>query len=141
MDDLELLLDDHSLLSSQVVHVTALVRTLEQDTSVTSPLCSEISRQVEILRQQLLEHFAFEEAQAFPRLQEKFPHVTSDLQELGGQHAVILDALDAVQTALKANPEPAWPELIAHCDTFGAVFTDHAADEAALLAELTSTPK
>jgi len=134
MDDFELLNDDHSLLSAQVVHVTALMKTLEHDPSWPSPLKTEVIRQVEILRQQLLEHFAFEEAQTFPRIDNRFPHASSRVEELREQHAKVMAALELVWNNLQSARAP--HQVLADCEVFRVVFTDHATEENELLRQL-----
>jgi iron-sulfur cluster repair protein YtfE (RIC family) len=137
MDELELLHDDHSLLSSQVVHVVTLIKSLEDGGQIAASHYSEVLRQMEILRQQLLEHFAFEEEEAFPRLDDKFPKVHSKLEQLQSQHDSVLTAFEALRSALWTETKASLvPDATARCDRFESTFQLHAAAETELLREL-----
>ena len=137
MDDFELLHDDHSLLSSQVVHVIALIKSLGDNHQPSVPLFSEIIRQMGILRNQLLEHFAFEEEEAFPRLDDKYPTIRARLHQLLEQHDKVLAAFDDLRAALRAEPRASIIlDTSASCDMFEAAFEHHAAEEAKLLRQL-----
>ena len=137
MDELELLHDDHSLLSSQVVHVVTLIKSLKDSGHIAASHFSEVLRQMEILRQQLLEHFAFEEEEAFPRLDDKYPTIRFKLEQLQAQHDGVLVAFEALRSVLWADTkEPRVPDPSASCDRFESEFELHAAAEAALLREL-----
>jgi len=137
MDELELLHDDHSLLSSQVVHVVTLIKSLEDSGHIAAAYFSEVLRQMEILRQQLLEHFAFEEEEAFPRLDDKYPAIRSKLEQLQAQHDSVLAAFEALRSVLRAEKkEPRVPDPSTSCNRFESAFELHAAAETALLREL-----
>jgi iron-sulfur cluster repair protein YtfE (RIC family) len=137
MDELELLHDDHSLLSSQVVHVVTLIKSLEDGGHIAPLHYSEVLRQMEILRQQLLEHFAFEEEEAFPRIDGKFPKVHARLEQLQVQHDNVLLAFEALRAALWTEAKvPSAPDATARCDKFESAFQLHAAAEADLLREV-----
>ncbi len=139
MDELELLHDDHSLLSSQVVHVVTLIKSLEDTGNIAASHYSEVLRQMEILRQQLLEHFAFEEEEAFPRLDDKFPKVRSKLEQLQSQHDSVLAAFEALRAALWSETKVSrTPDATVRCDKFELAFQSHAAAETELLRELSS---
>ena len=140
MDDLELLHDDHSLLRSQVVHVTTLIKALGDGQSPAVSLFSEVLRQMEILRQQLLEHFAFEEEEAFPRLDDKYPTLRTKLQQLSDQHENVLVAFEELRSVLWAESKGlSAPDAAIRCDSFESAFAQHAAEETEMLRELTST--
>jgi iron-sulfur cluster repair protein YtfE (RIC family) len=142
MHDLELMHDDHSLLSSQVVHVVTLVKSLEEGSHIAATHFSEVLRQMEILRQELLEHFAFEEEEAFPRLDGEYPTIRPQLEQLQAQHARVLAAFEALRSVLWTEAkESRVAETSTSCDEFESVFKLHAATETALLRELaTMTP-
>ena len=107
MDDLEFLADDHTLLSSQVIHVLALVRAIEAGRFGLAGLNTEIVRQTEMLSSQLSEHFAFEEVTAFPHLEEKYPEYKSRLGAMLAQHAGVLSAFEAFRSVLDVSPSTA----------------------------------
>ncbi len=137
MDDRDLLHDDHLLLSSQVVHVSSLIESMDAGLSVS--LQSEVLRQIEILRQQLQEHFTFEEEEAFPRLRDKYPTIQGKLQRLLGQHKNILSALEELRVLPWGQINgTSTREAADRCRSFEAAFTSHANEENALLQESTT---
>ena len=139
MDDLDLLHDDHTLLSSQVVHVVSLIKSLSDGQAPGVSLISEVLRQMEILRQQLLEHFAFEEEEAFPHLADRYPATRTKLQQLEEQHERVLATFDDLRSVLWAESKGLSAEDTAtRCDEFESAFTLHAAEETALLQELSN---
>ena len=103
MQDLKLLLDDHTLLSSSVIHVVALVRRLAEGRFEATALRAEIVRQADLLHEQLVDHFDFEETSAFPQLEELFPAHVGELQEFVSKHDGILQTFDALRTELSFN--------------------------------------
>ncbi len=139
MDDLDLLHDDHALLNSQVVHVVTLIKSLGDKQSTSSSLISEVLRQTEILRQQLLEHFAFEEEEAFPRLDDRYPAIKSKLQQLQEQHERVLASFEELRSVLWDESQGLLAQdTTARCDRFESAFTLHAAEETALLRGLSN---
>ena len=137
MDDLELLHDDHALLSSQIVHVIALIKSLEGGQSSAVALVSEVLRQLEILRQQLHEHFAFEEEEAFSRLSDQHPAYKERLQHLIEQHDQILAAFEELRSIPWAQSQGvSAPDAAARCYRFESAFTEHAAAETELFREI-----
>ena len=83
-----------SALSSQVIHLVALLRAFDEGRFELAGLYVEILRQTEVLHGQLAEHFAFEEVTAFPHLEEKYPEFRSKLQAMLPQHTGILDTFE-----------------------------------------------
>ncbi len=140
MNDFELLHNDHALLSSQVVHVVALVKALEQGTTSTASLFAELARQMELLQQQLREHFAFEEAQAFPQLRIARPDMAPALEPLHQQHAIILEAFEKLLTCVNSS-EPDWNAAAVLSDTFKTAFSEHAALEAQLFGKISGAQR
>ncbi len=135
MDDFELLHDDHLLLSSQVLHVSSLIESIGDGSSVS--LLSEVLRQIEILWLQVSEHFAFEEGEAFPRLRDKYPTSQAALQPLLEQHTGVLAALEALRALPWAQPGPTLArEAVDRFRSFRAAIDSHADEENALLQEL-----
>ena len=141
MDDLDLLHDDHALLSSQVVHVVTLIKSLGDNRGAGGSLISEVLRQTELLRQQLLEHFAFEEEEAFPRLDDRYPAIKTKLQQLQEQHERVLASFEELRSVLWDESKGLSAEdRAARCDRFESAFTLHAAEETALLQEASNSP-
>ena len=137
MKDLEFLADDHTLLSSQVVHVVALLNAFEGGQFPLARLHTEILRQSEILRNQLAEHFAFEEVTAFPHLEEHFPAYKAELRGVLAQHDSVLVAFEYFWSALNEDPNQLKrAELIARGQAFEQEFERHATEETSLLREL-----
>jgi iron-sulfur cluster repair protein YtfE (RIC family) len=142
MDDLELLQDDHSLLGSQVVHVVTLIRSLGDGHQPAVALFAEVVRQMEILRNQLLSHFAFEEDEAFPRLNDKYPEIRSELVRLLAQHDSILGAFDVLRSGVCAGPSTSITQGTAeNCALFESAFELHAAQESTLFRQLPQQPR
>lgn len=139
MDDLEFLADDHTLLSSQVIHVLALVRAIDSGRFGLAGLNAEILRQTEILSSQIAEHFAFEEVTAFPHLEEKYPEFKSRLRAMLAQHAGVHDAFEAFRSVLNVDPTPASvAQVLAQGTIFEAAFEGHATQETQLLREISA---
>lgn len=137
MDDVQFLADDHALLSSQVIHVVALVRAATEKRFELAELRSEIARQADILHDQLAEHFDFEETTAFLRLEEIFPAYAVKLQQFSAEHDSIMQAFDEFRTELRvapANREES--SLLAKAVTFEQQFERHATTETRLLGEM-----
>ncbi len=135
MDDLELLSDDHSLLGSQVVHLVAMLRTLVEGDFETGPLHSEINRQAQLLSSQLVEHFEFEEITAFPRLEQRFPKLSSQLQALTAQHDEILEAFEAMRADLRLElSQLKKVDIVSKASFFESTFGQHADSESQLFA-------
>jgi hypothetical protein len=141
MDDLELLSDDHTLLGAQVIHVVALVKSRGEGHYETAALFAEIVRQTELLGSQLVEHFAFEEETAFPRLNHKYPAIGARLQILLTQHAEVLAAFNELRSAIRGEPElSSSQDTSAKSLFFESAFERHATEERELLRELAATP-
>ena len=137
MDDIEFLADDHSLLSSQVIHVVALLRAFDAGRYELAGLYIEILRQTEVLQSQLGEHFAYEEVTAFPHLQEKYPEYRSRLQAILAQHAGILQAFEQYRSVLNETPFPFdHVRLLNKGLVFETAFELHATEETQLLNEI-----
>lgn len=137
MDELKLLLDDHALLSSTVIHVAALVRRFAVGRFEAAGLQAEIARQVELLREQLVQHFDFEETTAFPTLEETFPSHREHLQTFVAQHDGILRVFEILRTELSFEGAPVDPRSVQRkALAFERVFEEHATAETKLFNEL-----
>ncbi len=138
MDDLDYLADDHTLLSSQVIHVLALLRAIDEGRFGLAELYAEVLRQAEILRAQIAEHFAFEETTSFPHLKEKYPEFRGRLQAMQAQHADVLDAFEAFQSALNSESPVKLAEALTKGVLFETSFESHATQETQLLLEISA---
>jgi hypothetical protein len=140
MNDLEFLADDHMLLSSQVIHVLALVRAVDSGRFGLAGLNNEIVRQTEMLSGQLAEHFAFEEVTAFPHLEEKYPQFKSRLRAMLTQHSGVLEAFEGFRAGLNADPNSAnLSQLLERGTIFESAFERHATEETKLLREIAAS--
>jgi iron-sulfur cluster repair protein YtfE (RIC family) len=136
---LKLLLDDHALLSSSVIHVVALVRRFAVGRFEAAGLQMEIARQVELLREQLVQHFEFEETTAFPHLEEVFPAYQEQFQQFVAHHDGILRVFEIVRTELSFEGAPADGRSVQRkALAFERVFEEHATAETKLFNELAS---
>jgi hemerythrin-like domain-containing protein len=139
MDVLKLLVDDHALLSSSVIHVVALVRRFAAGRFEAAGLQVEIVKQVELLHEELVHHFEFEETTAFSRLEELFPLHRVQLQNFIAQHDGILRVFEIVRTELSFEGAPADGRSAQRkALAFERVFEEHATAETKLFNELAS---
>lgn len=137
MEELKLLLDDHALLSSSVIHVVALVRRFAVGRFEAAGLQAEIVRQVELLHEQLVHHFDFEETTAFSRLEELFPTYREQFQNYVAQHDGILRLFEIVRTELSFEGAAVDGRSVQRKSlAFERVFEEHATAETKLFNEL-----
>ena len=73
MDAVRMLVHDHDVLTSHVEHISALMFGLTGRQFAPEAMRDQLLQQLELLRDQMLEHFGFEEEAAFPFLVEKVP--------------------------------------------------------------------
>ena len=139
MDDLDFLADDHTLLSSQVIHVVALVKAFCDGQFEMARLDTELARQIELLQKQLAEHFAFEEVIAFPHLQRRYPEFGPKLQAILTQHTGVHKAFERFRSALNQEPfQLDHANLILMGMAFQTAFEQHATEETQVLNEISS---
>ncbi len=137
MDDLNFIADDHALLSSQVIHLVALLKASDEGRFELAGLDNEILQQTEILQSQLAEHFAFEEVTAFPHLLARYPKYSSRLRALLAQHDDIRLVFEDYRSALDDTPFPFdHARLLAKGIAFETAFESHATEETRLLNEI-----
>ena len=137
MDNLELLADDHLVLSSQVLHVVALLGALVEGRFAAAPLYSEIVRQTDLLYVQLVEHFEFEEITAFPPLKEQFPALAPRLQTFLNQHDRILEAFKEMRSELELGElHLVHSNALLRTAQFESAFEQHATAETKLFKEM-----
>jgi len=137
-----MLVHDHDILSSQVEHVTALVRGLTNPALNSNSLCAELIQQAELLRDQLLEHFGFEEEGAFPFLADLIPSEKANINALSSAHDSIAGAISqVVQLGRLASRETLTADLgpiINAYDRFYTAFSAHVQAEAEFLSRVSS---
>lgn len=96
-----MLVHDHEVLTSQVEHVSALVYGLLGRDFAPEPLRDELLQQVDLLKDQLLEHFGFEEEAAFPFLSHAMPDEADRLRSLAQAHDRIARCLVEVSDLIR----------------------------------------
>ena len=139
MDDLNFLADDHTLLSSQVIHVVALLRVFCEGQFEMARLDTELARQTEVLQKQLAEHFAYEEVIAFPQLQRRYPEFGPRLQAMLTQHTGVHEGFVRLRSALNQDPSQSdHGNLLLLGTAFQTAFQQHATEETQLLNEISS---
>jgi hypothetical protein len=133
----ELLSDDHSVLMSQVRHAVALLSAHVEAGLEGSSSELEAIRQLDMLTDQLIEHFEFEENTLFPELEAQFPEQRSQFGVFRMDHEQILLALRSLQ-------DHASQDSTAHTDgdtillmtAFEAAFDGHISSEMGLFKQL-----
>jgi hemerythrin-like domain-containing protein len=93
MDAVRMLVHDHEVLTSQVEHVGALLFGLLGRDFAPESMRDELVQQVDLLKDQLLEHFGFEEEAAFPFLVHAMPEDAERLRSLASTHDRIVRSL------------------------------------------------
>jgi hemerythrin-like domain-containing protein len=101
MDAVRMLVHDHEVLTSQVEHVGALLFGLLDKTFAPESMRDELLQQVELLKDQLLEHFGFEEEAAFPYLVDAMPVNADRLRSLASTHDRIARCLIEVADLIR----------------------------------------
>jgi len=137
VDDLPLLSDDHTLLSSQVIHVKVLLRVLADGHFESVALHAELLQQIDLLGDQLIEHFEFEESTAFPRLEKRFGKYCARFQTFLAEHVQILKAFEAFRSDLRLERSQLKPiDVLSKAAFFESTFKRHATSETQLFDEL-----
>jgi hemerythrin-like domain-containing protein len=101
MDAVRMLVHDHEVLTSQVEHVGALLFGLVGKDFAPESMRNELVQQVELLKDQLLEHFGFEEEAAFPFLVNAMPEDAERLRSLASTHDRIARCLIEVADLIR----------------------------------------
>lgn len=96
-----MLVHDHEVLTSQVEHVAALVQGLSDRSFDPASIREELIKQVELLKDQLMEHFGFEEEAAFPFLTKVMPEDAPRLQAMSLEHDRVARHLVEVSELLR----------------------------------------
>jgi len=137
MGDLPLLADDHTLLRSQVIHVKALLRVLVDGHFESKALQAELIQQMDLLGDQLIEHFEFEESTAFPHLSIQFARFSSQFQRFVSEHVQILKAFEAFRSDLMLEMSQLLRiDILSKAAFFESAFNRHATSETQLFDKL-----
>jgi iron-sulfur cluster repair protein YtfE (RIC family) len=130
----ELLSDDHALLKSQVCRAVALLKVHVEAGLEESSSELEAIRQLDVLSDQLVEHFEFEENTVFPELEAQFPEQCSQVEEFRLQHEQVLHALHTLQDHASTRRTAA--DTILLMTAFEDAFCRHASSEMDLFRQL-----
>ena len=137
MDAVRMLVHDHEVLTSQVEHVSALVYGLLGGAFAPEAMRDELLMQVESLKDQLLEHFGFEEEAAFPFLAEAIPDNAELLRSLGQSHDRIarnlVEVADLVRLTTKETLAPQTGPIASAFDRFVNAYRSHVGEESEVL--------
>jgi len=132
-----MLVHDHEVLTSQVEHVTALVRGLFDRSFAPGALHEELLQQIDSLRDQMLEHFGFEEEAAFPFILTVLPENAAALRALSAAHERIVRCLaefvDLVRLTSKDTLELQMGPIAAALERFTNAYDSHVNEESELL--------
>ncbi|HEY5958939.1 MAG TPA: hemerythrin domain-containing protein [Polyangiaceae bacterium] len=140
MDAVRMLVHDHEVLTSQVEHVSALIYGLVGKEFSPEPLRDELVQQIESLKDQLLEHFGFEEEAAFPYLLSAMPEAAERLRSLAQAHDRIARCLvEVAELALlttRATLGPQTGAIAAAFERFVNHYRMHVREESDVLASM-----
>lgn len=132
-----MLVHDHEVLTSQVEHVGALVHGLLERSFAPDTLHDELVQQVDSLRDQMLEHFGFEEEAAFPFLTNALPENAEMLRSLALAHERIarclVEVADLVRLTTKETLGLQTGPIAAAFDRFDNAYRSHVNEESEVL--------
>jgi iron-sulfur cluster repair protein YtfE (RIC family) len=121
----------HGHLTKAAVEIGRLVRTGESR--------DELVDRLDVLREELLQHFAKEEEGLFPFLLATFPAKADAVLRLSAAHDSICGALVRLSHLVARDPEAATAALVALYERFEEAYGKHSQDEATLLGDLGRT--
>lgn len=137
MDAVRMLVHDHEVLTSQVEHVSALVYGLAGRDFGPESMRDELLQQVEILKDQVLEHFGFEEEAAFPFLTNAMPSESDQLRALALAHDRIardlVEVAELIHLTTKMTLGPQTASIAAAFERFVNGYRSHVREESELL--------
>lgn len=135
-----MLVHDHDVLTSQVEHVAAMVSGLSGNSFDAATLRDELINQVDLLKDQLLEHFAFEEEAAFPYLTSAIPEDAPRLRSMSAAHDRIARCLVEVSELLRLTTrdtiQPQTGPIAATFERFLNHYRSHVREESEVLSSL-----
>jgi hypothetical protein len=100
MDDLALLLTDHSLLTWRLNCVIGSLRNLSVIGNRASELFDQVAHQADTLRNELVSHFEFEQTSLFPQMCAVNATWRRQIGRFEGQHDGILKAFEEFRSEL-----------------------------------------
>jgi hemerythrin-like domain-containing protein len=137
MDAVRMLVHDHEVLTSQVEHVSALVHGLLGKEFAPASMRDELLGQVDLLKDQMLEHFGFEEEAAFPFLIDAMPEDSEKLRALTLAHERIARCLvevsELIRLTTKDTLELQTGPIAAAFDRFVNHYRSHVGEESDIL--------
>ena len=132
-----MLVHDHEVLTSQVEHVRALVRGLLGKAFAPESLYEELLQQADSLRDQLLEHFGFEEEAAFPFLVNALSEHAETLRSLSLAHErvvrCLVEVVDLVRLTTKDTLGLQLGPIAAAFERFANAYSSHVNEESEVL--------
>jgi iron-sulfur cluster repair protein YtfE (RIC family) len=135
-----MLVHDHEVLTSQVEHVGALVSGVADRGFPAAAMREELVQQVEMLKVQLIEHFAFEEEAAFPYLIQAIPNDAERLRALARAHdriaRCLVEVAELVRLTTRETLLPQTGPIAAAFETFVNHYRRHLEEEADVLGSL-----
>lgn len=135
-----MLVHDHDVLTSQVEHVAAIVRGMSSHHFDAAALRDELINQVDLLKDQMLEHFAFEEEAAFPYLTNAMPEDAPRLSQMSAAHDRIARCLVEVSELLRLTSretiQPQTGPIAATFERFVNHYRSHVREESEVLTTL-----
>lgn len=135
-----MLVHDHDVLTSQVEHVAAMLHGLSGSSFDAATLRDELINQVDLLKDQLLEHFAFEEEAAFPYLINAMPEDAPRLRAMSGAHDRVARCLVEVSELLRVTTRETLARqsgpIAATYERFLNHYRSHVSEESEVLSSL-----
>jgi iron-sulfur cluster repair protein YtfE (RIC family) len=108
----------------------------------TSAIRERLVRQLELLRDELLRHFADEEEGLFPFVRRTVPAKAEAVDRLSDAHDAICGAVVRLVHLVQHDPKAQGPDrsaLLAHYERFESAYAHHSQQERALFEELGRT--
>lgn len=135
-----MLVHDHDVLTSQVEHVAAMLHGLSGNDFDAATLRDELINQVDLLKDQLLEHFAFEEEAAFPYLTNAMPEDAPRLHSMSAAHDRVARCLVEVSDLLRVTTRETLARqtgpIVATFERFLNHYRSHVSEESEVLSTL-----
>lgn len=138
MDIIDHMADDHGVLTEQVAHLKRLIANVVTEGQPAERIQEAFTAAAQVLHDDLLEHFGFEEECVFPFLSEALTDLAPEIRALEASHDTICGALVRVEHLAQREDGRAFASLfpqVAHVfERFDRVYSEHVAQEAALIA-------
>ena len=129
--------DDHGPLTEQVAHLRRLLEQVTGQDRTPLDVQDAFAAAANTLHDELLEHFGFEEECVFPFLSDTLSQLADEIRLLEASHDTICGALVRLQHLAQRDEGQAFVALFSQVlhvfERFDKVYSDHVAQEAALL--------